>query len=364
MASASAWRSSTSQPLASATWTSARRSSSRLRRARCSRGEPEAVAAVVAHRQGQQERRAAELVDRAHHGGEVVGAAGGDLRGAHRAAPHRPAGLEPAVGGGAGAVAVLDHPERHSGFGVHRCARSTGSARAALMRRSWARRCHRFARRSCAPATCSADLGWACPRRRRLPGRVADRRVVAPLPRAGRASSGTTSASARAGAGAPAVPGPCGPGPLPLLSSTRGARPARGPGQATQHRPTTRGEPDDCPARAGARSSRPRRGAAQGRAATRRTMEPPSPVRACRRRASLNGRPSPARAANHLDRRPAATLGTEGGRSRSFASSLAGEPPTAEGPQARWSRDGLHPERPPPPRGPSSRGWWSGCGSW
>ena len=82
-------------------------------------GEAEAVAAVVAHRQGQQERRPAELVDRAHHGGEVVGAAGGDLRGAHRAAPHRPAGLEPAVGRGAGAVAVLDHPEGHARLGVH-----------------------------------------------------------------------------------------------------------------------------------------------------------------------------------------------------------------------------------------------------
>ena len=100
------------------------------------------------------------------------------------------------------------------------------------MRRSWARRCHRFARRSWAPATCSADLGWACSRRRRFPGRVADRRVVAPLPRAP-ALTGHHQRRTRAGAGAPAVPGPCGPGTLPLLSSTRGARPARGPGTTT-----------------------------------------------------------------------------------------------------------------------------------
>ena len=116
MSSASAARSSTSHPLASATSRSARRSSSRSRRRRSVGGQAEAVAAGVAHGQGEHERRAAALVDRAHHRGEVVGATGGDLDRAHRAGPHRPAVLQSAVGRRPGAVLVRDHPQRRAGL--------------------------------------------------------------------------------------------------------------------------------------------------------------------------------------------------------------------------------------------------------
>ena len=196
-------------------------------------GEAEAVAAVVAHRQRQQERRPAELVDRAHHRREVVGPTGGDLRGAHRAAPHRPAGLQPAVRGGAGAVAVLDHPEGHARLGAHgvpavpdalelRDAAELGPALPSvrptllgagdLLRRPW--------------------LGVLAAAS--LPGPGAGSKSCCPFtenPRAHRAPPAAEAVGA--GAGAPG-PGPCGPGPSALLSSTRAAGPPAG--RATRRR--------------------------------------------------------------------------------------------------------------------------------
>ncbi len=113
ISSASAERSSTSHPFASAI--SIRATFLQL----ASPGpvlaaETDAVAARVAHRQGEHERRPTRRVDGAHDAGEIVRAAGGDLRGAHRARPHRPTSNEAAVGGGAGAVRVCDHAERRT----------------------------------------------------------------------------------------------------------------------------------------------------------------------------------------------------------------------------------------------------------
>ena len=230
------------------------------------------------------------------------------------------------------------------------------------MRRSWARRCHRFARRSWAPATCSADLGSGVLAAATLPGPGAGSKSCCPFTESGRRHRAPP-ATVRAGAGAPAGPGPFGPGPSALLSSTRASGPPRGPGTPAEPATTTTATVSPRatnPSRAAATASnRPSRAAGQLRAAR------PRPERRNRlRRAAVSAaaeldRPSlpskgrkpsspPALAAHPRD---------DEGRSRSFASSLAGEPPTAEraagavepgtAPPTAPAADTANPRRPP-----------------
>ena len=193
----------------------------------------------MAHGQGEHERRPAALVDRAHHRGEVVGAAGGDLDRAHRAGPHRPAVLEPAIRRRAGAVLVRDHPERRAAVGA-------ADLVAALLDPLQLRDPAELA--AAGPAVPATGLGTlltlpldglgTLARTTSTPRAAAVGGVVLAA-----AASGSKSCypftenppahrappAVRAGAGAPAVAGPSGPATLSLLTSSRAARPAPGP---------------------------------------------------------------------------------------------------------------------------------------
>jgi hypothetical protein len=203
------------------------------------------------------------------------------------------------------------------------------------MGRSWARRCQRFARRSCAPATCSVDLGRGCSRRRRFLGWVADRRAVAPLQRAG-AVIEHHQPRERPALARRRCPAPVGRARFPfcLRPGPRALPWVRAPARQTQRRPSPR---QRAPRRRAQLKQRPQLRVGRPAVGQLRAARPRQEPRSRLRRAAMSAaaefdRPSlPSKG-----RKPSSPPATRGerttieGRSRSFASSLAGEPPTAE----------------------------------
>jgi len=193
--------------------------------------EPEPVPAAVAHGQGEHERRAAQLVDRAQHRSQVVGAAGGDLGRALRAAPHRNPQANPAN------PAVREPSRFVVSATVTPASRSSGVPQV------------RTRDSPVELSTAGEPTGPTHPgpflalvidalRARVLP--AAARRVKSSCPFTESRPRHPAPPTVRAGAGAP-EPGPVGPSTVALLSSTRARRPPSGPGNtadpaATSHR--------------------------------------------------------------------------------------------------------------------------------
>ena len=178
-------------------------------------------------------------MDRAHHRSEVVRTAGSDLDRAHRARPHRPAVLEPAIGRRAGAVLVRDHPQRRARV-------RSADLVAALLHPLELRHLAELA--AAGPAVTATGLGsllsllfdglGALARTTSTPRTAAVGGVVLAAAPSGSKScypftenppAHRAPPTVRAGAGAPAVAGPSGPATLSLLTSSRAARPAPGP---------------------------------------------------------------------------------------------------------------------------------------
>jgi hypothetical protein len=182
--------------------------------------QAEPIPGAVADRQREHERRPAVLVDLVQDRGQLLGAGRSDLRRAHRTGPHAAARNQALEPRGPTVGAAGHHQD---------CAVLRVPQRAAPAHPSQAGDLLRL--RPAAPPGPSCGAGDRLSLATRLRGRTVAAGAWKDCSPVTEGRCGHRAPPAvRAGADAPGVPGPFGPGTLPLLSSTRGAHPASGPG--------------------------------------------------------------------------------------------------------------------------------------